>query len=43
MLTARKGQKPKEWMNFSEARRQMLRWKGHQIMALSSKNPSNLP
>lgn len=43
VLTARKGQKPKSWLAFSEVRSQLLKWGGHAIMALSICTPSNLP
>ena len=37
LLTARKGQRPVAWIDFSEARETMLGWEGYKIMAISSK------
>ena len=34
MLTARKGQRPTAWINFSEARETVLGWVGYKIMAV---------
>ncbi|KAJ1407969.1 hypothetical protein B484DRAFT_337098 [Ochromonadaceae sp. CCMP2298] len=36
LLTARKGQRPAAWLDFSEAREVMLGWEGYKIMAISS-------
>lgn len=37
LLTARKGQRPVAWVDFSEARDTMLMWEGYKIMAVSSR------
>jgi hypothetical protein len=36
LLTARKGQRPSAWVDFSEAREVMLGWDGYKVMLLSS-------
>lgn len=37
ILTARKGQKPKAWINFEEVREILLRWSGYRIIAVEKK------
>lgn len=36
MLTARKGQRPTVWIDFDEAREQMLGWEGYKILIIES-------
>jgi len=38
MLTARKGQRPTAWIDFDEAREQMLAWEGYKILILAGEN-----
>lgn len=35
VLTARKGQRPTAWLDFSEVREVMLGWDGYKIIAIS--------
>jgi len=36
LLTARKGQRPTAWIDFSEAREQMLGWEGYKILLIEA-------
>ena len=36
LLTARRGQRPAVWMDFSEAREVMLGWDGYKMLAIST-------
>jgi hypothetical protein len=36
LLTARKGQRPTAWIDFSEARETLLSWEGYKIMLIES-------
>ncbi len=36
VLTARKGQRPSAWVDFSEVREVMLGWDGYKIIAIAS-------
>ena len=38
LLTARKGQRPTAWIDFDEAREQMLAWEGYKILVLAGEN-----
>ena len=43
LLTARKGQRPVAWIDFSEARTTLLSWEGYKIMAISTRlDPAEL-
>ena len=35
LYTSRRGQRPKTWIDFDEARRTMIGWAGYKIMAIS--------
>lgn len=37
LLTARRGQRPTAWIDFSEARETMLNWEGYKILAIERK------
>eukprot|EP01039_Chlorochromonas_danica_P005651 gene5651-6233_t len=37
LLTARRGQRPTAWVDFSEARETMLNWEGYKILAIERK------
>lgn len=41
ILTARKGQRPTAWIDFTEARETMLNWVGYKIMAISCSSTDN--